>query len=64
MEQTDLRELAEHVRRACVEAAQAGYEQAAVAGLCHDGAVTASVDAIRMLDLETLVCGWQGRAHP
>ncbi|HET7922092.1 MAG TPA: acetyltransferase [Gammaproteobacteria bacterium] len=48
------RALAAAVRAACLEAARAGYEQAAIAGLCHEGAVEASLDAIRMLDIDVL----------
>ncbi|MGH8402308.1 MAG: acetyltransferase [Gammaproteobacteria bacterium] len=47
--------LVEAVRAACLEAAREGYESAAVSGLCHEGAVEASLDAIRMLDLKTVV---------
>lgn len=47
--------LAEAVRQACLEAAREGYEQAALAGLCHEGAMEASLDAIRALKLEPLL---------
>ncbi|HEX5340392.1 MAG TPA: acetyltransferase [Gammaproteobacteria bacterium] len=47
--------LARAVRTACYEAARAGYEQAAIAGLCHEGAVEASLDAIRMVDVDAMV---------
>lgn len=43
------------VRDACLEAAREAYEQAAIAGLCHEGAVEASLDAIRMLDPELVL---------
>lgn len=49
--------LAEAVRQACLEAAREAYEQAALAGLCHEGAVEASLDAIRALKLEGLLAG-------
>jgi hypothetical protein len=45
------RRLAEAVRQACLEAARRGYAEAATSGLCHVGAMEASLDAIRMLDL-------------
>ncbi|HET7395648.1 MAG TPA: acetyltransferase [Gammaproteobacteria bacterium] len=45
------------VRDACLAAAREGYQQAAMAGLCHEGAVEASLDAIQMLDLEALLAG-------
>lgn len=47
--------LAEAVRQACLEAAREAYEQAALAGLCHEGAVEASLDAIRALKLDGLL---------
>jgi hypothetical protein len=50
----DWLELAERVRRACVEAALAGYEDAAQAGLCHEGAWEAAVSAIRRVDVAAL----------
>jgi hypothetical protein len=46
------RMLAERVRNACIEAALAGYENAAISGLCHEGAWEAAISAIRMADLE------------
>ncbi|HEU5398259.1 MAG TPA: acetyltransferase [Gammaproteobacteria bacterium] len=51
----DRRQLAEAVRQACLEAAKKGYEEAAQGGLCHEGAVEASLDAIRMVDLKILL---------
>ncbi|MEJ2433626.1 MAG: hypothetical protein P8Y53_10870 [Pseudolabrys sp.] len=47
--------IAEAVREACVRQAQQGFEQAAISGLCHEGAVEAAVGAIRMLDLEAVL---------
>ncbi|MGA9852925.1 MAG: acetyltransferase [Gammaproteobacteria bacterium] len=47
--------LAEVVRVACLEAAREGYESAALSGLCHEGAMEASLDAIRALDLKTIL---------
>lgn len=44
-------QLAEAVRAACIKAAQQGYEQAAISGLCDEGALEVALDAIRMLDL-------------
>ena len=51
----DLKRLAEAVRVACIEAAKKGYEDAAESGLCHQGAVEASLDAIRMVDLKRVL---------
>ncbi len=48
-------ELAEAVRTACLEAAREGYELAAMSGLCHEGALECSLDAIRRLDLGPVV---------
>jgi len=49
------RDMAEAVRSACVEAALRGYEEAGVAGLCHEGAWEMAVDAMRALDLASIV---------
>ncbi|HET7174648.1 MAG TPA: acetyltransferase [Gammaproteobacteria bacterium] len=49
------RRLAEAVREACLEAAKKGYEEASQSGLCHEGAVEASLDAVRMVDLKALL---------
>lgn len=54
MSDEETRKVAEAVRAACLKAAREGYEQAALSGLCHEGAVEASLDAIRMLDLDVL----------
>jgi hypothetical protein len=48
-------DIAQTVRRACIEAALAGYEEAGIAGLCHEGAWEAAVDAMRALDLDALI---------
>jgi hypothetical protein len=55
--QAESKRLAEAVRDARLKAAKEGYEQAAAAGLCHEGAVEASLDALRMLDLKALLAG-------
>lgn len=47
--------LAENVRRACLEAALAGYEDAAANGLCAEGAWEAAISAMQSLHLEPLV---------
>jgi len=52
---SEKRRLAEAVRKACIRAALAGYEQAAMDGLCHEGAWEVAVGAIRMLDVERLI---------
>lgn len=47
----DNHRIAEAVRRACLEAALAGYEDALLSGLCREGAWEVAVDALRSLDL-------------
>lgn len=47
--------IAQHVKSACIEAAIDGYQNAAISGLCHEGATEASISAIRMVNLESLV---------
>lgn len=47
--------LAEAVRTACLKAAREGYASAALSGLCHEGAVEVSLDAIHSLDLEAVL---------
>jgi len=48
-------QLASAIRNACVQAALDGYERAQIAGLCQEGAWEVAVDAIRMLDLKTIL---------
>ena len=52
---SEKKRLADAVRQACIGAAFAGYEQAAMDGLCHEGAWEVAVGAMRMLDVERLV---------
>ena len=54
-EVNEKRRLAESIRAACVKAALEGYERAAISGLCHEGAWECAVDAIRTLNLETVI---------
>jgi len=53
------RQLAEAVRAACIKAAQQGYEQAAISGLCDEGALEVALDAIRMLDVRAVLTACQ-----
>ena len=55
MNAEEQKRLAEAVRRACLEAARKGYEDAAIAGVCHEGTVELSLDAIRALDVTRLL---------
>ena len=47
------------VRDACVQAALAAYEDAAMSGLCHEGAWECAVDAMRSLNVERLIAQLQ-----
>ena len=48
-------QMAEAVRQACLSAALQAYEDAGLSGLCHEGAWECAVDAIRTLNLETII---------
>lgn len=52
---TPCRELAERVRAACIEAACDGYNEAAMAGLCGEGALEAAISAMEKLDVQPLL---------
>jgi hypothetical protein len=56
--------LAEAVRAACLEAAKKGYEQASASGLCHEGAVEASLGAVGMVDLKALLAALEQGKKP
>lgn len=47
--------LAETIRQVCIEAALQGYENAAISGLCHEGAWEAAISAIRMVDMDAVI---------
>ena len=47
--------IAEAVREACIAAAKRGFDDAAISGLCHDGATECAIGAIKALDLVALV---------
>lgn len=46
--------LVEAVKSACARAVVDGYENAAMAGLCHEGAFEAAVSAIQMVDVDAV----------
>ena len=46
---------AQIVKSACIQAAKDGYQNAAMSGLCHEGAQEASISAIEMVDLLLLL---------
>jgi hypothetical protein len=48
-------EVAESVRRALLERALRAYEDAGVLGLCEEGRWEAAVDAMKSLDLDSIV---------
>ena len=54
----------ERIRDACIAAAIAGYEDAAISGLCHEGAFEAAISAMRRLDLDALKAPAVGSAAP
>lgn len=47
----------ERVRRACIDAALAAYEDAGVQGLCPEGRWESAVSAMRRLDLPAAIAG-------
>lgn len=50
-------EIAERVRRALLEAAAQGWEEAGVAGLCGEGAFEAAIGRMRSVDLGPVLEG-------
>lgn len=48
-------DIARCIRNACIIAAKEGFRDAAVSGLCMDGAVEAAVSAMQSLDLEKVL---------
>lgn len=51
-------QLAEAIRQACIDAAINGYEEAGMAGLCAEGQVEMTIDAMRSLDLRPVLREW------
>ncbi|MCO5195629.1 MAG: hypothetical protein M9930_20405 [Anaerolineae bacterium] len=47
--------LATAVRDRCFSAALTAYKDASIDGLCHDGARECALEAMRAIDLETVV---------
>lgn len=48
---TDLAvEIAEQVKKACIEAALRGFEDAEISGLCGEGALENAIGAIKMVN--------------
>ena len=48
-------QLAEAIRQMCIQAALSAHENARIDGLCHEGAWECAVDALRTVELATLV---------
>ena len=48
-------QIAEAVQQACISAAIHAYEDAGLSGLCHEGRWEYAVDAMRQLDLRSLL---------
>ena len=57
-------QLAEVVREACMRAAFEAYESAGISGLCTEGRWELAVQAIRILDLESVINGVQNPVEP
>lgn len=55
MTRAEERQLAERVRSACLQAARRAYADAAISGLCEEGALEAALGGIEMLDIDTLL---------
>lgn len=49
------KEVAEKVRKACIEAAREGFREASMSGLCTEGAMEAAVGSIQSLDLNKIL---------
>ena len=55
MTPSDRVRIAEAVRQACVAAALEAHEQAGISGLCQTGRWEAAIEAVRSLDLKTVL---------
>lgn len=51
----DQQRLAQAVRDACVNTALRAYEEAGVSGLCYEGRWEIAIDAMRNVDLASLI---------
>ena len=47
--------IARAVQEACIQAAKNAYEEAAISGLCDEGALEAAIGAIQTLDIDALL---------
>lgn len=48
-------DIAASIREACLEAADEGFKEASMAGVCLEGSIDYAIDAIRRVDLEKIV---------
>ena len=48
-------DVAERVRNACIDAAREGFQDAAISGLCAEGAMETAISAMQKLDLEMII---------
>ena len=55
MELNDKKQIAEHVREACIKAARESFKDASMSGLCAEGAAEAAVGAMQSLDLAEII---------
>jgi hypothetical protein len=53
-------ENAQIVRDACIRAAEKGFRDASMSGLCSEGAIEAAVSAIQLLDIEKIIAEKEG----
>lgn len=57
MDGLQMRRIAEAVRRACADAAEAAYEDAGIRGLCAEGRWEVALEAVRRVDVEGVIRG-------
>jgi hypothetical protein len=55
LEEKELGVLADEIRDACLEAAMRAWEDAGLRGICRDGRWELAVDAMRRVDLRSVV---------
>lgn len=47
--------IAEKIKKACIQAAKEGFQDASMSGLCSEGAMEAAVSAIQKLDIQKIL---------
>lgn len=53
--------LAEAVKQACIDTALRAYEEAGISGLCAEGRWELALDAVRTLDVRTLLASGEDK---